>query len=313
MNVYENISQVVGKTPLVKYQGGLTDQAAQIFAKLEFYNPTSSVKDRIAVGMLDVAEKEGKLRPGGTIIEATSGNTGLGLAMAAAARGYKLIITMPESMSRERRALLAHLGAEIVLTPAVEGMGGAVNKANELMEENKDAFMPRQFSNPANTQVHYENTAVEIWEDLDGKVDIFVAGVGTGGTLIGVGKFLKEKNPNIKIVAVEPESSPILSGGKAGKHGIQGIGAGFVPDIYDCGIVDEVMTVSDEDAIEYAKKAAKEEGILCGISAGAAAYAAVTLAKQEVNRGKNIVTIFPDTAERYLSTLLFMDFINEKK
>lgn len=313
MNVYENISQVVGKTPLVKYHGGLTDQAAQIFAKLEFYNPTSSVKDRIAVGMLEVAERERKLRPGGTIIEATSGNTGLGLAMAAAARGYKLIITMPESMSRERRALLAHLGAEIVLTPAVEGMGGAVNKANELMEENKDAFMPRQFSNPANTQVHYENTAVEIWKDLDGKVDVFVAGVGTGGTLIGVGKFLKEKNPNIKIVAVEPESSPVLSGGKAGKHGIQGIGAGFVPDIYDCGIVDEVMTVSDEDAIEYAKKAAKEEGILCGISAGAAAYAAVTLAKQEAHRGKNIVTIFPDTAERYLSTLLFMDFINEKK
>lgn len=307
MKVYDNVSMAVGKTPLVRYQGGLEGDAAHIFAKLEFYNPTSSVKDRIGVGMIEAAERAGELRPGGMIIEATSGNTGLGLAMTAASRGYKLVITMPESMSRERRALLSHLGAEIVLTPAEKGMGGAVEKANDLLKENKDAFMPRQFSNPANVKVHYENTAVEIWDDLDGKVDILVAGVGTGGTLVGIGKFLKEKNPNIKVIAVEPESSPVLSGGQAGKHAIQGIGAGFVPDIYESGIVDEIIVVSDEDAVKYAKKAASEEGILCGISAGAAACAAVEVAKREESQGKNIVTIFPDTAERYLSTPLFAE------
>jgi cysteine synthase A len=213
---------------------------------------------------------------------------------------------MPESMSQERRALLSHLGAEIILTPAVKGMGGAVEKANELMKEYKNAFMPMQFSNPANVKVHYETTAVEIWNDLDGKVDMFVAGVGTGGTLVGVGHFLKEKNPEIKIIAVEPESSPVLSGGEAGKHGIQGIGAGFIPDIFDSKIIDEIIVVNDDDAIEYAKKAAREEGILCGISSGAAASAAVKIAEQESSKGKNIVTIFPDTAERYLSTPLFL-------
>jgi cysteine synthase A len=306
MNFYDNISQAVGKTPLVRYRNGLNDDSGKVFAKLEFYNPTSSIKDRTALGMIEAAEKDGSLQPGGLIIEATSGNTGLGLAMAAAARGYKLVITMPESMSQERRALLSHLGAEIILTPAVKGMGGAVEKANELMKEYKNAFMPMQFSNPANVKVHYETTAVEIWNDLDGKVDMFVAGVGTGGTLVGVGHFLKEKNPEIKIIAVEPESSPVLSGGEAGKHGIQGIGAGFIPDIFDSKIIDEIIVVNDDDAIEYAKKAAREEGILCGISSGAAASAAVKIAEQESSKGKNIVTIFPDTAERYLSTPLFL-------
>ena len=305
MKIYEDISRAVGKTPLVRYHGGLDDNAARIYAKMEFYNPTSSIKDRIAVGMIEAAEQAGELLPGHLIIEPTSGNTGLGLAMVAAARGYKLIITMPESMSQERRDLLQHLGAEIVLTPAIEGMGGAIEKAYELMKEYEDAFMPQQFKNPANVKTHYDTTAVEIWNDLDGKIDIFVAGVGTGGTLTGVGHFLKEKNPEIKLVAVEPETSPVLSGGSSGKHGIQGIGAGFVPDIFDPGVIDEIIVASDEDAIKYAKQAAREEGILCGISAGAAACAAVDLAKREENLGKTIVTIFPDTAERYLSTPLF--------
>ena len=255
--------------------------------------------------MIETAEREGKLRPGTLIIEPTSGNTGLGLAMAAAARGYKLIITMPESMSQERRDLLKHLGAEIVLTPAAAGMSGAIEKADELMRKHKGAFMPQQFKNPANVRTHYKTTAVEIWEDLDGKIDFFVAGVGTGGTFTGVGLFLKEKNPEIRVVAVEPETSPVLSGGKAGKHGIQGIGAGFVPDIFEADIIDEIITVKDEDAVKCAKRAAAEEGILCGISAGAAAYAALELAKRKENRSKIIVTLFPDTAERYLSTPLF--------
>ncbi len=305
MKIYEDISRAVGKTPLVRYHGGLDDNAARIYAKMEFYNPTSSIKDRIAVGMIEAAEQAGGLLPGHLIIEPTSGNTGLGLAMAAAARGYKLIITMPESMSQERRDLLRHLGAEIVLTPAMEGMGGAIEKAEEMVKEYENAFVPQQFKNPANVKTHYDTTAVEIWNDLDGKIDIFVAGVGTGGTLTGIGHFLKEKNPEIKLVAVEPETSPVLSGGSSGKHGIQGIGAGFVPDVFDPGIIDEIIVVSDEDAIKYAKQAAREEGILCGISAGAAAYAAVELAKREKNMGKTIVTIFPDTAERYLSTPLF--------
>ena len=305
MKIYENISHAVGKTPLVKYHGGLNDETAQIYAKMEFFNPTSSIKDRIAVGMIEAAEKEGKLRPGSLIIEPTSGNTGLGLAMAAAAKGYKLIITMPESMSQERRDLLRHLGAEIVLTPAIEGMGGAIEKAGELLSEYDNAFMPQQFKNPANVQVHYETTGPEIWDELEGKVDIFVAGVGTGGTLTGVGHFLKEKNPKVKLVAVEPESSAVLSGRESGKHGIQGIGAGFVPDIFEIGLIDEIIVVSDDDAIKYAKQASHEEGILCGISSGAAACAAVILAKREENKGKTIVTVFPDTAERYLSTALF--------
>ena len=307
MKTYEDISHAVGQTPLVRFHGGLDDKTTKLYAKMEFFNPTSSIKDRIAVGMIEAAEKAGKLRPGTLIIEPTSGNTGLGLAMAAAAKGYELIIVMPESMSKERRSLLRHLGAEIVLTPAVEGMGGAIEKANQLVEEYKFAFMPQQFKNPANVQVHYETTGPEIWDDLDGKVDIFVAGIGTGGTLTGVGRFLKEKNPAIKLVAVEPQSSPVLSGGESGKHAIQGIGAGFIPDILETGLIDEVITVSDDDAIKYAKQMANKEGILCGISAGAAACAAIDLAKREENKGKTIVTVFPDTAERYLSTALFLD------
>lgn len=307
MKTFKDISHAVGKTPLVRFHGGLDDETTKIYAKMEFFNPTSSIKDRIAVGMIEAAEKAGKLLPGSLIIEPTSGNTGLGLAMAAAAKGYELIITMPESMSKERRDLLRHLGAEIVLTSAVEGMGGAIAKAEELVKEHKYAFMPQQFKNPSNVQVHYETTGPEIWEDLDGKVDIFVAGVGTGGTLTGVGRFLKEKNPAIKLVAIEPESSPVLSGGKSGKHAIQGIGAGFIPDIFEPGLIDEIIVVSDDDSIKYAKQAASKEGILCGISAGAAACAALNLAKREENKGKTIVTIFPDTAERYLSTALFLD------
>jgi cysteine synthase len=307
MKIYEDISHAVGKTPLVRYYGGLDDKAAEVYAKMEFFNPTSSIKDRIAVGMIEAAEKSGNLSRGDLIIEPTSGNTGLGLAMAAAAKGYKLIITMPESMSQERRDLLRHLGAEIVLTPAVEGMGGAIEKAGELVKEYKNAFMPQQFKNPANVRVHYTTTGPEIWDELDGKVDIFVAGVGTGGTLTGVGRFLREKNPKVKLIAVEPESSPVLSGGKSGKHAIQGIGAGFVPDIFEPGLIDEIIVVSDDDAIKYAKQAASKEGILCGISAGAAACAAVNLAKREENQGKTIVTVFPDTAERYLSTPLFLN------
>jgi cysteine synthase A len=306
MNTYEDISLAVGKTPLVRYRGGLDDKAARIYAKMEFYNPTSSIKDRIAVGMIEAAEKAGKLQPGALIIEPTSGNTGLGLAMAAAAKGYRLIITMPESMSQERRDLLRHLGAEIVLTPAAEGMGGAIAKAEKMLQERKDAFMPQQFKNPANVKTHYETTAVEIWEALEGKIDFFIAGVGTGGTLTGTGMFLKEKNPDIKLVAVEPETSPVISGGKPGKHGIQGIGAGFIPDILETQLIDEVVTVSDDDALKFARRAAREEGILCGISAGAAACAAAQVAKREENRGKTIVTIFPDTAERYMSTQLFL-------
>lgn len=305
MNTYEDISRALGRTPLVRYRGGLDADAARIYAKMEFYNPTSSIKDRIAVGMIEAAEKAGKLRPGALLIEPTSGNTGLGLAMAAAARGYKLIITMPESMSQERRALLCHLGAEIVLTPAAEGMSGAVAEAEKLLREHKNAFMPQQFKNPANVRTHYETTAVEIWEALEGKIDIFVAGVGTGGTLTGTGTFLREKNPALQIVAVEPEASPVISGGKPGKHGIQGIGAGFIPEILETKLIDEVITVSDDAAFEFARRAAREEGILCGISAGAAACAAVQLAQRRDNRGKTIVTVFPDTAERYLSTALF--------
>jgi len=307
MKIYKDISHAVGKTPLVRFHGGLDDETTKIYAKMEFFNPTSSIKDRIAVGMIEAAEKAGKLRPGDLIIEPTSGNTGLGLAMAAAAKGYELIITMPESMSQERRDLLRHLGAEIVLTPAVGGMGGAIERAVEMAKKRESAFMPQQFKNPANVQVHYETTGPEIWEDLDGEVDIFVAGVGTGGTLTGVGRFLKGKNPKIKLVAIEPESSPVLSGGKSGKHSIQGIGAGFVPDILEPELIDEIIVVSDDDAMKYAKQAANKEGILCGISSGAAACAALNLARREENKGKTIVTVFPDTAERYLSTPLFLN------
>ncbi|MEA2012743.1 MAG: cysteine synthase A [Verrucomicrobiota bacterium] len=306
MNIYENVSKTVGSTPLVKFNRIVKDGSANIFGKLEFFNPTSSVKDRIAVEMIDTAEKDNLLKPGGLIIEPTSGNTGLGLAMVAASRGYKLIITMPESMSIERRSLIQHFGAEIILTPAKEGMKGAVQKAEELAEENKDSFMPQQFSNPANPNAHKKNTAFEIWDDTDGKIDIFIAGVGTGGTLTGVAQTLKQKNKNIRIVAIEPSTSAILSGEEARKHSIQGIGAGFVPDVLDCNLIDDIVKVSDQEAIEMSKKLAVKEGILSGISSGAAVFAAMKYAEKPQNSGKNIVVILPDTGERYLSTNLFL-------
>lgn len=305
MNTYNNIAETIGHTPLVKINHLVSPGNVAILAKLEFYNPTSSIKDRIAVSMIDAAEQAGLLAENGVIIEPTSGNTGLGLAMVAAARGYQLIITMPESMSIERRALMRHLGADIVLTPAEDGMTGAIDKAEALLAETPGAFMPQQFKNPANPDIHHETTGKEIWADTDGEVDIFVAGVGTGGTITGVGSFLKEQNPAIKIIALEPENSAILSGNEPGKHVIQGIGAGFVPDVLDREIIDEVISVSDDDAIKYARLASSQEGILCGISSGAALAAANELAQRSENKGKTIVTILPDTAERYITAGLF--------
>ncbi len=305
MKIYENISEVTGKTPLVKLNKIVSENDATILAKLEFYNPTSSVKDRIAVEMINVAEKNGFLKKGGTIVESTSGNTGLGLAMVAASRGYKLIITMPETMSVERRSLMSHLGGEIILTDGTKGMKGAIDKANEIIQENPDFFMPQQFDNEANPAAHYKNTGNEIWDDTDGKIDIFIAGVGTGGTISGTAKLLKEKNPDIKVIAVEPSKSPVLSGGQPGPHGIQGIGAGFIPSILNKGIIDEVIKVRDTNAVQAAKNVAKKEGVLCGISSGAAISAAIEIAKRAENTGKNIVVILPDTGERYLSTALF--------
>ena len=305
MNTYNNIAETIGHTPLVKINHLVSPGNVAILAKLEFYNPTSSIKDRIAVSMIDAAEQAGLLAENGVIIEPTSGNTGLGLAMVAAARGYQLIITMPESMSIERRALMRHLGADIVLTPAEDGMTGAIDKAEALLAETPGAFMPQQFKNPANPDIHHETTGKEIWADTDGEVDVFVAGVGTGGTITGVGSFLKEQNPAIKIIALEPENSAILSGNEPGKHVIQGIGAGFVPDVLDREIIDEVISVSDDDAIKYARLASSQEGILCGISSGAALAAANELAQRSENKGKTIVTILPDTAERYITAGLF--------
>jgi len=307
MNIYKNIAETTGNTPLIKLSRVVKDDSGTVLGKLEFFNPTSSIKDRIGVGMVNAAEKSGELKPGGTIIEPTSGNTGLGLAMVAASRGYKLIITMPETMSIERRSILEHFGATIHLTPGEKGMLGAVEKAEEILTKTENAFMPQQFKNPANPKVHYETTAPEIWADTDGKVDIFVAGVGTGGTLSGCGKFLKEKNPDIKIVAVEPETSAILSGESPGKHGIQGIGAGFIPDILDTDIIDETFKVKDDEALKTASKLAKGEGILCGISSGANVFAAAKIAGRPENKNKTIVTIICDTGERYLTTSLFQN------
>ncbi|MCI5905007.1 MAG: cysteine synthase A [Oscillospiraceae bacterium] len=309
MKVYKKITELVGGTPLLEIENIEKEEQleAKIYAKLEYFNPGGSVKDRVAKAMIDDAEEKGILKPGSVIIEPTSGNTGIGLASVAAARGYRLIIAMPETMSIERRNLMKAYGAELVLTDGAKGMKGAIEKANELAAEIPGSFIPSQFTNPANPEIHSRTTGVEIWDDTDGKVDIFVAGVGTGGTVSGVGKYLKSKNPNVKIVAVEPKGSPVLSEGKAGPHKIQGIGAGFIPETLDTKIYDEVIAVENEDAFTYGRLMAKTEGVLVGISSGAALWAAIQLAKRPENKGKTIVALLPDTGERYLSTPMFSD------
>ncbi|WP_294401058.1 cysteine synthase A [uncultured Ruminococcus sp.] len=309
MKTYEKITDLIGGTPLLELVNTeKREQAgATILGKLEYFNPAGSVKDRIAKAMLDEAEEKGLLKPDSVIIEPTSGNTGIGLASVAAARGYRLIITMPETMSVERRNLMKAYGAELVLTEGAKGMKGAIEKATQLSQEIPNSYIPSQFTNPANPAVHQRTTGVEIWNDTDGKVDIFVAGVGTGGTISGVGAYLKSQNPNVKVVAVEPKTSPVLSEGKAGPHKIQGIGAGFVPDTLDTKIYDEVIAVANEDAFETGRKIARNEGVLVGISSGAAVWAALELSKRPENKGKIIVALLPDTGERYLSTPMFAD------
>ena len=307
MKIYHNMSELVGGTPLLALENysdrhGLSDA---IVAKLEYFNPAGSVKDRIAQAMIEEAERDGRLKKGTTLIEPSSGNTGIGLSAIAASKGYRIVITMPETMSVERRNLMKAYGAELVLTEGAKGMKGAIAKARELAGEIPNSFLPEQFVNPANPEIHYKTTGPEIWEDTDGKVDIFVAGVGTGGTISGVGKYLKEKNPSVYVAAVEPADSPVLSKGSAGPHKIQGIGAGFVPDTLDTSIYDEVITVQNEDAFETGREIAKTEGVLVGISSGAAVWAATQLARRPENKGKKIVVLLPDTGERYLSTPLF--------
>ena len=307
MAVYNNVTELIGKTPLLKLNNFAEAEnlQANVFAKLEYFNPAGSVKDRIANAMISSAEADGTLKKGATIIEPTSGNTGIGLASVGTAKGYKVILTMPETMSVERRNLVKAYGAEVVLTEGALGMKGAIAKAEELKNATEGAVILGQFVNPANPKVHYETTGPEIWEDTEGKVDVFVAGVGTGGTLSGVGKYLKDQNPNVKVFAVEPAASPVLSEGRAGAHKIQGIGAGFVPDTLDTSVYDGIITVANEDAFVAANKIAKTEGVLVGISSGAAAFAATQLAQKEEFKGKNIVVLLPDTGERYLSTALF--------
>ena len=307
MKIYHSAEDLIGKTPLLELKGITTkyDLKANIIAKLEFLNPAGSAKDRVAKAMLDDAEARGLISEGAVIIEPTSGNTGIGLASVAATRGYRTVIVMPDSMSEERRTVLKAYGAELVLTDAALGMKGCIKKAEELAKETPNSFIPGQFDNPANAKAHEETTGPEIWEDTDGNVDIFVAGVGTGGTITGVGRYLKSKNPNVKIVAVEPKSSPLLSKGIASSHGIQGIGANFIPSVLDTSVYDEIITVSDEDAFKLGREIGKLEGILVGISSGAALCAAIELAKRSENEGKNIVVLLPDTGDRYLSTNMF--------
>ncbi|AIT61766.1 cysteine synthase A [Corynebacterium doosanense] len=307
--INDNILDLIGGTPLVKLNGIVKDDdvKATILAKLEFYNPANSVKDRIGKAIVDAAEKSGELKPGGTIVEGTSGNTGIALALVGAARGYNVVLTMPETMSNERRVLLRAFGAEIVLTPGSAGMQGALDKANEIVAERDNAILARQFSNEANVRVHYDTTGPEIWNDTDGQIDYFVAGVGTGGTISGAGKYLKEQNADIKNIAVEPAASPLLSEGKAGPHKIQGLGANFIPEIYDRNAVDEILKVSNEDAVSVSRKLATTDGILGGISAGANVRAALEVAKRPEAEGKTIVVIIPDFGERYVSTILYED------
>lgn len=307
MTIYKSVTELVGKTPLVELTNyeGEHNLEATLLAKLEYFNPAGSVKDRIAKEMIEQAEKSGALKKGSVIIEPTSGNTGIGLASVAASKGYRIIIVMPDTMSVERRNLMRAYGAELVLTDGANGMKGAIKKANELAEEIENSFIPGQFTNQANPEAHRKTTGPEIWEDTEGKVDIFVAGVGTGGTITGVGEYLKSKNPNVKVVAIEPAGSPVLSQGKAGGHKIQGIGAGFVPDTLNTNVYDEIITVENEDAFETGAEIARKEGILVGISAGAAVWAATQLAKRPENKNKNIVILLPDTGDRYLSTPMF--------
>lgn len=309
MKVYEKVTDLIGKTPLVKLTNYIKDNEleADIYAKLELFNPAGSVKDRIALAMINDAEEKGLLKKGSVIIEPTSGNTGIGLASVAAARGYRIILTMPETMSVERRNLLKAYGAELVLTDGAKGMKGAIAKAEELSKEIPDSFIPGQFVNPANPAIHRATTGPEIWDDTDGKVDIFVAGVGTGGTVSGVGEYLKSKNPNVKVVAVEPAGSPVLTKGVSGPHKIQGIGAGFVPDTLDTKVYDEIIAVENEDAFKTGREIARKEGVLVGISSGAAVYAASVLAKRPENKGKIIVALLPDNGDRYLSTPMFTE------
>ena len=309
-NYFSDATALIGRTPLVRINRLFGDSQADVYAKLEFYNPANSVKDRIGVAIVDAAEASGELKPGGTIVEGTSGNTGIALAFVGAARGYKVILAMPETMSKERRALLRAFGAELVLTPGPEGMKGAVAKAEEIAASTEGAVLARQFANPANVAVHKETTAEEIWADTDGEIDIVVAGVGTGGTITGVGQVLKERKPAVRIVAVEPKESPLLSGGAPGPHKIQGIGANFIPEILDRSVIDEVLPQDSETAVEWARRAAREEGLLVGISSGAALAAAGELAGREENAGKTIVVVIPSFGERYLSSVLYADLLD---
>jgi cysteine synthase A len=311
LKIYDDITQVFGNTPLVRINKIMDGAGAEVLAKLEFYNPTSTVKDRLGIAIIDAAERSGQLKPGDTIVEATSGNTGIAIAMVAAARGYKAILTMPESVSLERRTLLRAFGATLVLTPATEGMTGAVSKSEEIGKET-GAVLVRQFENEANPEIHRKTTAMEIWNDTDGEVAALVAGVGTGGTITGTGQRLKELNPNIKVFAVEPAASPLLTGGAAGSHPLQGIGPNFIPPILDRSVYDEVLDAPSEEAIKYARRAGTEEGILAGISSGAALWAAAQVAKREEFRGKKVVVIIPSFGERYLSTVLYADLKEEK-